>query len=44
MPNLLKEKTITSSKNWVSTQKEVFTHWMSHVLGIKIKPENLQQI
>jgi hypothetical protein len=43
MPNLLKEKTITSSKNWVSTQKEVFTHWMSHVLGIKIKPENLQK-
>jgi hypothetical protein len=43
IPYLLREKPQTESKNWISTQKEVFTKWMSHILKITIKPENLQK-
>jgi hypothetical protein len=42
--SFLKEKpSLTSSKNYVSTQKEVFSNWMSYILNFQIKSENIQK-
>jgi hypothetical protein len=42
--SFLKEKpSLTSSKNYVSTQKEVFSNWMSYILNFHIKSENIQK-
>jgi hypothetical protein len=42
--SFLKEKpSLTSSKNYVSTQKEVFSNWMSYILNFNVKSENIQK-